>query len=139
MRTVITDLQVSFHALVRFRQRYLRPEEQMAIGNEVAAQWLNGLVREAVGQQRYEDVLDEGLRTRVVELRPRRPGMSVSYVVIRDLDTSGATIVTLLSAWMRDTNRRTRWRSLDGEALMGTPTGRTGALRVRLGDVARGR
>lgn len=133
------DLRVSVHALIRFRNRYMLPSEQ-DIGDQVAEHWLNAEVRRAQSLGMYEDVLDEGKVLRVVELVTRAAGdaaLPPCYVLLRDFGTRQATIVTILNAWMRDQNRRNRWRQLDGSAFHETTTGRMPPLSAQLSSVAR--
>jgi hypothetical protein len=136
---VTPDLRVSVHALIRFRNRYMMPSEQ-DIGDEVAQHWLNAEVRRAQVRGTYEDVLDEDKVLRVVELPARVAGeapVPPCYVLLRDVGTRHATIVTILNAWMRDQNRRNRWSQLDGSPFHETTTGRVPKLRATVSSVAR--
>ncbi len=111
------------------------PSEQQVIGDEVALHWLNAAVRKAQAEGSFEDVLDEDKVLRVVELAARTAGeapVPPCYVLVRDVGYRHATIVTILNAWMRDQNRRTRWLQLDGTPFEGTPTGRVDKLRAPL-------
>jgi hypothetical protein len=134
---VTADINVSNHALLRFRQRYLTRVERDDLDDEVVAHWLNALLRNGVAARLFEDIIDEDRPARIVEIAGRRQGSQPIYAVVREYGTASATIVTLLSAWMRDQNRRQRWISQAGEKLHETSTGRTEALRASFAALAK--
>lgn len=122
---------------MRFRQRYLTRVERDDLEDSVVAHWLNALIRKAVAAGNCEDVVDEDRPARIVEIPGRVEGRQPSYAVVREYGTESATVVTLLSAWMRDQNRRNRWAGSDGEKLQETMTGRTEPLRGSFAAMAK--
>ncbi len=128
---------MSNHALMRFRQRYLTRVERDDLDDDVVSHWLNALIRKAIANGVFEDVVDEERQARIVEIAARREGSQPSYAVVREYGTSSATVVTMLSAWMRDQNRRARWAGPDGDKLNETTTGRTEALRGNFAAMAK--
>lgn len=134
---MIKDIYVSRHAIIRFRDRYMTPDERDDLSDDVVSHWINALIRTAVRQGRFEDVVDEERPARIVEIAGRRADSQPSYAVVREYGTEVATIVTMLSAWMRDQNRRQRWTSPSGDRFIETSTGRTEALRGSFASMAK--
>ena len=128
---------ISSHARMRFRERYLIAAEQDISPDESDAR-LDALVCEAVRQDRIETVRDhDGSEMIVAELPGRRANDPPAYACIKDnYGQSPPGVVTLLTGWQRDHNRRRLWTGLDGRKLLDSPSGRVPGLR---GPIRQGR
>lgn len=136
---------ISNHAAQRFRDRYLTRAERDAMNIGTIGDWLDQLVVAALHEGTFEEVLDPGsdgqLREATIyQVCGRRDRDPPLYAYTRPAHEPAAdggarrqVVVTLLDAWMRDKNRRERWRSREGK-LLDAPTGRQRPLRASIED-----